>query len=383
MGQHVTVDLRGSTNYKTMNVLFRVDASVQIGTGHVMRCLTLANALRREGHQCCFVMRMLHGSMQSIVEQNGFNVRTIPEYSDGIFTGFGLESKSHFEITDWHYDAELTHSSTASNYWDWIVVDNYGLDSRWESVVKPFCNSLLCIDDLANRTHCCDILIDPTLDRDAKDYSGLVLANDSIVECGIRYAFIRDEFHAYRGTSYERRERAEFTNIMISLGGSDPDNVTTDILKSFITNGNLERWQLSVVVGNSSNMYSDIVKMSDCIGGNCRVFRNVTNMAEHMSKADLAIGAGGGTTWERCYMGLPSLVLNIASNQTHIVNSIVHHGAAMEIDKRFIHESLTSILALLTRQPEILREMSYQARQLVDGKGISRIVSLMESGNFI
>ena len=345
-----------------------------------MRCLTLALALRRTGHVCFFVMRNLQGNLGTTVEGLGFAVRMIVESYIESSDSKTTQSSNHFVIDDWKRDAENTLLAYGHTIWDWIVVDHYGIDSRWESIVSRSCDAVLCIDDLANRTHMCSVLVDPTIDRVAADYTQWLLTTKTSVQCGTSFAFIRDEFHNYIDKSYQRRLAPQIRNVMISLGGSDPNNITTQILKSLIVNGIPDNCEVNVVVGNSSRWYLDVVEVCRDIRCKCNVLRNVTDMADLMSRADIAIGAGGGTAWERCYMGLPSLVVNLASNQNDIVDGIVRHGAAMEIDLDSLSESLRHCLSRLTEDHMLLKQMSGSARQLVDGKGVSRIVSLMSAG---
>jgi UDP-2,4-diacetamido-2,4,6-trideoxy-beta-L-altropyranose hydrolase len=328
-------------------------------------------------------MRNLQGNLKSALEQVGFSVRMVGDSYDDSSDGISSALSDHFVINDWKHDAENTLLAYEETVWDWIVVDNYGLDSRWESIVSGSCHAILCIDDLADRTHTCSLLVDPTIDRVASDYLRWLLTTNSSVHCGTNFAFIRDEFHSYIDVSHQRRLAPEIRNVMISLGGSDPNNITTAILQRLIEIGIPENWEFNVVVGSSSPWYLDVVQTCRGMPCKCNVLRNVTYMADLMSRADIAIGAGGGTAWERCYMGLPSLVVNLANNQNYIVDGIVRHGAALELDIHSLGESLRSCLSLLTNDQNLLYQMSCKARQLVDGKGVSRVVSLMSAGSSI
>jgi UDP-2,4-diacetamido-2,4,6-trideoxy-beta-L-altropyranose hydrolase len=324
-------------------------------------------------------MRNLQGNLETTVERLGFAVRIISDaYTDSSVTK-AIQANDHFVIDDWKQDADDTISVYGQISWNWIVVDHYGLDARWESIVSGSCNAVMCIDDLANRMHMCSVLVDPTIDRVAADYSQWLVTTETSVQCGTSYAFIRDEFHNYVDKSYQRRLAPTIKNVMISLGGSDPNNITTEILQSLKIIGIPEDWEINVVVGNSSCWYPHVVEVCRDIRCKCNVLRNVTDMADLMLLADIAIGAGGGTTWERCYMGLPSLVVNLASNQNNIVAGIVRHGAAMEIDLDSLGESLRHCLSRLNSDHMLLSQMSHNARQLVDGKGVSRIVSLISA----
>lgn len=255
-----------------MKVIIRTDASIEIGSGHVMRCLTVAKNLRLNGCEVIFWMQDLSGNLIDYVNSEGFgNI-------------FGAE-----------------HA-------DLYIIDHYGIDIEWESKIRLFTKKIVVIDDLANRRHDCELLLDQNaLPNFESRYDGLV--SDTCVKLlGPKYLIMRDEFIDARRLLRKRQETIE--NLLIFMGGSDPTNETIKILKA------LEDFQfkrVDVVVGNG-NVFKEQIR-GICEEQGYYYHCQINYMAKLMQQADFAIGAGGSTTWERCYVGLPSSSTIVASNQ--------------------------------------------------------------------
>ena len=189
-------------------VVFRVDASIQIGIGHVMRCLTLAEELSKAGRECLFVSRLFAGNLVHFVRNKGFDVLTLPLPEAEHVHVDGEPSHSHWRGVNWEVDAQQTKEAIAGRVVDWLVVDHYGLWKPWEIELQAFCRNIFVIDDLADREHVCDLLLDQNAGRASKDYKKLV-NNSTILLIGPRYALLRTEFSSLRDESLSRRARPE------------------------------------------------------------------------------------------------------------------------------------------------------------------------------
>ncbi|MFJ7669470.1 UDP-2,4-diacetamido-2,4,6-trideoxy-beta-L-altropyranose hydrolase [Lysinibacillus sp. NPDC097195] len=271
-----------------MKVIIRTDASIEIGSGHVMRCLTVAKNLRLNGCEVIFWMQDLPGNLIDYVNSEGF--RNI-------------------------FEAEQA---------DLYIIDHYGIDKEWESKIRVFTNKIAVIDDLANRKHDCELLLDQNvLPYFESRYDGLV--SDTCVKLlGPKFLIMRDEFINERRLLRKRQEKIE--NLLVFMGGSDPTNETIKILEA------LEDFQfkrVDVVVGNG-NIYKSRIR-EICEEQGYYYHCQINYMAKLMQQADFAIGAGGSTTWERCYVGLPSSSTIVASNQMEGTEYVAELGLVINL----------------------------------------------------
>jgi UDP-2,4-diacetamido-2,4,6-trideoxy-beta-L-altropyranose hydrolase len=233
------------------------------------------------------------------------------------------------------------------------------------------------LDDLANRNHRADVLVDQNLGRTADDYRHLVPPSCEVLT-GSRYAMLRRDFLKYRESSLQRRTDGSLSSVLISFGGADSENVTGQVLGSIMDMGlHQSLGSLVVVLGAQSGWKEETAAMIAELGGRARLLCGVDNMAEVMSGSDLSIGGGGTTAWERCCLGLPSLLLSIADNQTSICESLDEAGAALYLgDARSPewHRRFSEVLEDLIRYPDRLAAMSRRARAICDGLGADRLV---------
>lgn len=303
-----------------MIAVFRVDASTQIGSGHVMRCLTLAQKLKKEKQaDVYFVMRLLEGNLINLVKGKGFTVLTLPEKP----VNNDLQGYTKWLTVTQKQDAEDTKAviSELSNI-DLFVIDSYAIDYIWENELRPYVKQIMVIDDLANRKHNCDILLDQNfyLDKE-KRYKKLVPENCQLY-LGPKFALLRDEF--YKVKANLRKRNGNIKNILVFFGGSDLTNETEKAIKA-IELLNKPDITVNVVVGNGNKNKEKLKKLCEQ-NPQLKFYCQVDNMAELMNEADLAIGAGGTTIWERYFMELPSIVISIADNQTKICEDCAVEG---------------------------------------------------------
>ena len=295
-----------------MKVLVRADSSVDIGSGHLMRCLTLADQLCIEGAEVVFVCRDLPGAMFDLLQARGYRNAKLP-FADVANLSQSIDVKETLEAA----------AILFPDGFDWLVVDHYALDAAWESVLRSASKKIMVIDDLANRKHDCDLLLDQNYYRDLEQrYKGLV-PEHCITLLGPEYVLLRPEFADAREQLRERD--GKIRRILLFLGGSDPSNITGKILAVLIQPP-FSDIAIDVVVG-VSNPHKSVIQNLCSKMKNTRYHCQVSNMAELIGNADMAIGAGGATTWERCVLGLPSLTLVFADNQLQTTIDLHDRGA--------------------------------------------------------
>lgn len=364
-----------------MLIAFRTDASIQIGTGHVMRCLTLAGELSRQGHKCWFVCREHEGHLGKLIASKGYDLTLLPAHpfqgqesrNDG--NNFS-EDYAAWLGAPWQEDASQTLDAIFPLEPDWLVVDHYALDAKWESMLARGVGSLLVIDDLANRHHQCGLLLDQNLGRKHSDYDGLV-PEDCRRLIGPRYALLRPEFAELREQSLKRREHSVLDRILISLGGVDRTNVTGQVLSAFSESALPANTELDVIMGAAAPYLEEVRQQARRLPLKAMVSVDVNDMAERMCLADLSIGAAGGTSWERCCLGLPAVLVILAENQVAGANALKASGAAITVNNAAqIDKAVLSKLTDLADTDE-LRRMSEAAASITDGNGTFRVVQTM------
>jgi UDP-2,4-diacetamido-2,4,6-trideoxy-beta-L-altropyranose hydrolase len=342
-------------NAASGSVVFRVDASRTIGSGHATRCLTLADALASRGFRSTFLMADTAGSVLDEVARRGH-----------ILVKLRAEDPE---------SSALEALRSLGRAPEWLVVDSYGIERTWETEASSCAARLMVVDDLANRSHQCDLLLDQNFYLDLQSrYAGLV-PQECVTLLGPGFALLRREFGVARDALPGREGTVR--RVLTFFGGSDVSRLSARALEALriadlgvevdaiLGDGNEDAEALRSVYGNSRGV---------------RLWDSVQNMATMMASADLAIGAGGATTWERCFLGLPSLAVVVADNQAETTAAVASVGATVNLGW---HESVTAeqIATELVRavsNPDALAEMSKLAQQLVgDTIGTERVVDAM------
>ena len=247
-----------------------------------------------------------------------------------------------------------------------LVVDHYGLDSRWEKKLRSHVNYIMVIDDLANRPHDCDFLLDQNLYENMNErYRGLVSEHCRLF-LGPEYALIRKEFREAKKKMKPRT--GEVKRILIFMGGTDPTNETTKALKAVMMLGRLEI-AVDVVVGAQNPHRHQIEEMCRQMP-NTRFHLQTDRMAELMAEADLAIGGGGTTTWERCFMELPSLVVSVAKNQKAAAEYLRRTGAIefLGVNEGVDPNVIKNVLELYATAPQLVTRMAKQCMTVGVGR---------------
>ncbi|MDO9140127.1 MAG: UDP-2,4-diacetamido-2,4,6-trideoxy-beta-L-altropyranose hydrolase [Methylobacter sp.] len=364
-----------------MNIAFRTDASLQIGSGHVMRCLTLADALQAAGEQCHFICREQPGHLIAQIRQRGFAVTVLPMMATEALSaneqGSGAQSNYAAWLgADWATDAAQTKADMDESAIDWLIVDHYALDARWEQTLRPQCRKLMVIDDLADRPHDCDLLLDQNLGRDAVDYSRLVPEHCRVL-AGAGYALLRPEFAALREESLRRRAVPQLKQLLITMGGVDQADATGKVLealKDCLLPINL---RITVVMGAHAPWLERVKMLAKQLPQTTEVKVNVDNMAQLMADSDLAIGAAGSTSWERCCLGLPTILVVLADNQRKGAAALEQHGSVRLLgDAAAIPGALQSTLGALV-SADALNRLSRKSCLITDGQGTIRVLDAL------
>ena len=366
------------------HVVFRTDASLQIGTGHVMRCLTLADALRQRGAACHFLCREHVGNLTSLIRRRGYEVSVLPVREDGVLSAAPPAHAAWLGVP-WEEDADRTQACAGGTAIDWLVVDHYAVDARWEQSLRPHCRHLMVIDDLADRQHDCDVLLDQNLGRDAADYATLVPPDCELL-IGPNYALLRTEFAKMRPHSLMRREPSQLRRILVTMGGVDRDNVTGDVLDALRNCLLPPDCRITVVMGSQAPALDSVRQQAATMPWPAEVHVNVTDMAALMAECDVAIGAAGGTSWERCCLGVPTLIAVLAENQQRIAVSLDAGGAAINLGEAKLPNfklAVADAVDWLMNSSSALSHMSIKARTITQGDGAQKVVDKMTSLSYV
>ena len=333
-----------------MTVVFRVDASAQIGVGHLMRCLTLADHLNQKGLACHFIIRKQLGSLEKLVVARGHTLHLLPEIikDDEIVSPTTVNNQSGKVLNykswltgGWTRDAEECLKIISYIKPGWLIVDHYAIDDRWEKVFLDVCENILVIDDLANRKHKCSLLLDQTFMQSPDKYLSLVPAGAEVL-CGSQYALLRPQFAATRELSLARRNPPKLDRLLITMGGADKTNITSEVLATLKYSDLASISQTTVVMGFAAPWVDDIRVQADAMPYATSVLVGVEDMAVLMAEHDLVICAAGSTVWECCCLGLPSILIVAAENQKENCKILASHnvvqmiGSADQVRKELI-----------------------------------------------
>lgn len=357
-----------------MKIVFRADSSLQIGTGHIMRCLTLAEELRSRGCECHFICRAHQGNVSEFVRARGFAVHELACELQLHQAAMADEPvHSNWLGASQEQDAHACCVIAEKLKPDWLVVDHYALDTRWECMVRPACGRLLVIDDLADRSHACDLLVDQNLGRQASDYAHLITQPCRML-IGPDYALLRPEFASHRDASLLGRKARSPARMLITMGGVDQPNATGKVLQALRASELGDWWRLTVIMGANAPWIASVTALAAQMPWQTDVVVNVRDMALRMAGCDLVIGAAGSTAWERCCLGVPTLLVVLADNQRAGAYALADAGAVGLVGD--IDDIPTGVPMQLKNvlSGRALEQMAVSAARLVDGKGAARVV---------
>jgi UDP-2,4-diacetamido-2,4,6-trideoxy-beta-L-altropyranose hydrolase len=342
-----------------------------------MRCLTLADVLQQKGADVSFICREHSGNLISFIQEKGFKVSILSvantEKDDS------EKQESQLFHAKWlgasqQQDAEQCQTVLEDIKPDWLIVDHYAIDQTWQACLKPTYKKLMVIDDLADRQHQCDLLLDQNYGSTKKKYEALV-PESCLILAGTRYALLRPEFNQWRAFSLAYRKDLKLKKLLITLGGVDPDNFTGLILDKLKNSGLPSDSEIKVIMGATAPHLNVIKKMAKTIPYKTEVMSNIVNVAEIMATSDLAIGAAGATTWERCCLGLPTIQLVVAENQKEIAQSLAKQNIVKLLD------SIDELPALIRTAHDWMASLGLSSSHLCDGLGADKVAyELLELG---
>lgn len=328
--------------------VFRADATARIGLGHLVRCAALADALTSLGWQCAFAVSQDSATAASATLAPHWPIYRLPDADAEVET----------------LRARLPEGCAL------LVVDHYGRDAGFERACRGWAEQILVIDDLADRPHDADILIDQTPGRTADAYARLVPTSCRL-STGIDFALLRPQFARLRPAALARRARDETPRrLLVSLGGADADDLTSRVIAA----ARSLPLAIDIVMGAAAPHLAAVERRAREAGDHVTVHTKVAAIGELMADADLAVGAAGMSAWERCCLGLPSLVLVAAANQRPGARFLAEADAALVVDERGA-PSIAAIGAALQRlldDPALRRRLSQHAAALCDGRGVAR-----------
>ena len=348
-----------------MNIFFRVDASESIGGGHFFRCISIAVALKKRGHLCFFICQEMNNYFLSILDYHSFKLINLPKNSlisdkDQLFEASNLTEK--IKKNKIHIDV--------------LFVDVYKINAVWEEKIKTSTDKLFAIDDLANRDHYVDYIIDQNAGRTETDYKIHNLNHGKILS-GTRFAIINQDIADYRDKALRIRKKINNKNILINFGSSSHESLYSQFIKSLISSGDMQGKSISLLSSNkTSNKFKDLL---DSLKVRLLTSLSPIELAKLYISSDFCIGAGGVSALERCCLGLPSGVVCIAENQ--------YPGSA-QLEKKGCIKLLNSfpdltvsidIIKNLLNDDNQLKELSINSFKEVDGNGLKRILSEVES----
>lgn len=360
-----------------MNIVIRADSGIEIGTGHVMRCLTLAQALRTAGHTIVFVCKDHDGNIVRHLDNEEFTSMLLPVDSK--------DEEGSLEHSKWlggsqQSDARQTIAMSQQYFEkapDLVIVDHYGIDRVWHTIVKAYFNAtkIFVIDDLADRNHECDYLLDQTFMRLESDYISRVPKHCRLM-LGTQFALLRPEF-ALRNSEARDARRLGFDEtakrILVMMGGTDHLNVTAKVLNGIQSEPSISK--ITVVLGPTSP-HRKVIEQTFGSDDRIELLSGVSNIAELMLEHDVCFGAAGTASWERCAMGLPGILVAFASNQKTILSMLNQFGAVCVFE--------------LIDQPDIIKALLHQifdtntyskmvasCFKVSDGLGTQRVVGVL------
>ncbi|MRI34298.1 UDP-2,4-diacetamido-2,4,6-trideoxy-beta-L-altropyranose hydrolase [Endozoicomonas sp. OPT23] len=360
-----------------MKVVIRVDASTEIGTGHVMRCLTLANALKKYlSAEVLFICREREGCLSEQIRKGNFNLKFLAQPARLESFNYDTESSDISQAEDAKDTLLAIKRCPSFLMADWLIVDHYGLDQNWEKRVRPHCHKLMVIDDLANRQHCSDLLLDQNYYQNMGSRYREKVNKDCLCLLGPNYSLLREEF----STAKKAQWRDTNPEVLLFFGGADQVNATQHAIEAILPI--IQSLGMVHVVVGASNPHAEKIKYLCLQHEKLRYHFAIDYMSKLMQEVQLFVGAVGSTTWERCAVGLPGIVVTVADNQLQLANDLdamrVHTClGTFDVGVDFTEAYQAQIFKTM-RNYALWIEMQDRSMDLTDGKGCRAVTNIME-----
>ncbi len=346
-----------------MRIFFRTDSSNIIGSGHLMRCISLAIELSSRSSQVAFVMRSCSKFHQSILRKNNFKLIKMEPFASNIQNSITLNHKTWLGVSE---DEDFQEFLSLSDNPDLIVIDHYGIGSKWEKKIKDSLpnTKTIVLDDL-KREHCADIIIDQTLGRSKSEYIG----SKGKILTGANYAILRKGFSKFHTI---QKSNANYNpanhQILINFGGYDEMNLTIQSLKELSKRSTPIK--TSVIINDDSNSYNEVINFINSNNDWISQYDFVENMDELLSQHTICVGAPGSSSWERACLGLPSVLIKVAENQSEILSALLSHQAVFEVLQNEIEVKLNKYIDKIINNFSKMRKANLS---ICDGNGAQRI----------
>ena len=356
-----------SRSRASASIAFRVDSSPILGTGHLARCLIIGTILAARGASVTFFCREEPGNANELALAKGFKVSPVNASLHQLNSADDATSQPLCQAID-----ALQTIALLPRKVDCVIVDHYACGTEWESAVRPHCRRLIVIDDLA-RAHSCDLLIDPNWHGPKTNarYTGRLDSTTHLL-IGPDYALLHPAFEAHRVTPTDRRTNVK--RVLVYFGGSDRQGLTSLVLTA-LRRPEFAHLEVDVVIG-ATNPAGSLEVLQAVNSARFNIYTQQDSLATLLAHADLAIGAVGGTTWERMCLGVPSLTVIVADNQTETANDLAEAGLIDLIGSatEFTEEAFVAHLRDLLADPQRRQRMADGGQALVDGRGAERVV---------
>ncbi|MNK59880.1 UDP-2,4-diacetamido-2,4,6-trideoxy-beta-L-altropyranose hydrolase [compost metagenome] len=348
-----------------MRVLIRSDASPTIGSGHIARCLCLARVLRRQGSHVAFACRLLPGHRLEALRAEGFETFALPERYSDEDPQQAIESMLPWQADIAALEPLLEHQPA----FDWIIVDHYGLDHHWQTAARRWAPRIAVVDDLATRTYSADLLLNQNLSGTPEAYTSL-LAPGCRTLFGPRFAMLRDEFCC---PAIEIKPQAR--RVLVNFGGFDAAMQTYHAMQALADFVELE---VDFVAGADNPAWAQMQALA-ASRPHWRLHSFVSDFYRLMTEADLFVGAGGGTSWERAAMGLPTICIAVSNNQQANGEVMAAAGAHVFMGAReqVSVEQLRLAIGFVAGNQGLRQSLAQQSRLLVDGRGAQRVAAAL------
>lgn len=340
-------------------LVVRADASVAIGTGHVMRGLALSQAWQSAGGKVVFAMAQSTPAIEQRLRSESFELVKL-------------------DVTPGAHDAQQLAEVSRAQAADCVVLDGYQFDGDYQHRIKDAGFRLLSVDDNGHADH---YFADVVLNHNPHACSDLFHSREPYTRLllGPRYALLRREFERWQ--NWTRPHDREAHKVLVTMGGSDPDNVTATVIR-VLSQVKVKSLDVTVVVGGSNPHLPSLKSVAAEFSGTIRLQQGTTNMSDLLAWADVAVSGAGTTCWEMCLLGLPMILIDLAENQRQVAIELDRCGAAVHLGgtQDVLPEKIAARVQQLLQSSEQRAEMSRQSRRLVDGKGAPRVVSALRGG---
>jgi len=366
-----------------VRVIFRVDASLDIGTGHVMRCIALAGELKKRKFDVTFITRDIKGHLCRIIKQVGFK-NIILQASNKVAKNKECDlPHAHWMSVTWREDAEETLYAIGNEICDWLIVDHYAIDYRWHQVLRSKSKKIMVIDDLANRKLDCDLLLDQNFYLEPLIRYKKLIPHKCLALLGPKYMLLREEF--LQKKLLRNNLKKDRVNILVFMGGADFTNETAKVIQALDAIKGFE-FHANIIVGDT-NIFVPTIRSMCNKRGYITLYQNISNISDLCRCSDIAVGAGGVATLERCFMGLPSLVMLTADNQVETTLALDKVGAIKCIGwhNENDHSTISRAILLFLKNLNILKSMSAASKKIFEKDnfcGVNGIVNIIENVSF-